>query len=264
MDDLNMPIWLGNSLSFSATNATRCRILVPPTPPKLVPAVDGELGEPYDASDRYAHARQVVLRGGARLMSGLVASTDGAAKSLLFYLGTHLATIGAGTHSIGSQNLLTIGGTGQWNPLTGANGVNTLDTVENRVQVGERLMLFKTDVDADGMGPNDGLVTPPVTAVDATSVTVSGTPWTNDAGLDSGFQVFRVGQATRKGIPANSGNADGTVPVNLMGGTQEADLPSQPDLGRQIGMYNAWIVGLVAAASALPASIDITYSYGRY
>ncbi len=261
---VNPPIFLGGDATFSVTTGTRARILVPPTPPMVMPAVSGETAKPYNATQLYFAVKQRILLGGSRIMDGLISSTDAVAKSMLFYRGTHVATIGAGTHTITSQNILTIGGSGQWNPLTGAAGVNQFDTSENRIQVGDTLMLFKTDADADNMGPNDGVVTPPVTAVTGTTVTVNGTPWTNDAGIDSGFQVYRVPQATRKGVPANSGNTDAIVPVNLLGGTMETDLPSQPDLGRQIGMYNAWIVGLVAACSALPAAVQVSCTYARY
>ena len=46
MEVVNAPLYLGNSLSFSATTATRARLLVPPTPPMVMPAVSGETAKP--------------------------------------------------------------------------------------------------------------------------------------------------------------------------------------------------------------------------
>jgi hypothetical protein len=43
-----------------------------------------------------------------------------------------------------------------------------------------------------------------------------------------------------------------------LGGTQDVDLAPQPDLGLQLGPNGLLAVSLVAAASALPARIDVS------
>jgi hypothetical protein len=264
MEVVNAPAYLGASIAFQAANGTQARILVPECPPMVFPSISGEVAPPYNDASAYQAVRQRLLLGGSRIMSGTISSTDGTNRSVLIYYLTLLATIISGTTTIGSQNILTVGA--GWNPLTGASGQSSFATLDNAVRLGDRIMLFGVSASpTGGVDVNDGVISTPVTGVTSSTITVNGTPWTNNAGMTgTAIKVYRAAQLTRMAVPANSGNADATAPVQLLGTTQQPDMATQPDLGRTLGMNNALAVGMVASVSALPAGVEVNCTYARY
>ncbi|RJF84881.1 hypothetical protein D3877_10415 [Azospirillum cavernae] len=233
------PLFTENLIAANGTNA---KIFVDCLPPSIVAAITGETALPGEGA-----VRQCILRGGGRVIDGSVSSTDGSAKSLLIYNGERLTDqSNAGVMSLTTSGVARTAGS----------------FISDGWTVGNALMLFGPPL-ARNIGSatqaNTGLLAI-VTAVSALALSVSGTPFTVDAALPPGARLFRVSQHTRRAIPASAGNADGTPPVPLIGGTQDPSAPSQPDAGWEMGQSNAVIVALVAAVSALPARIDLRAS----
>ncbi|MBP2311883.1 hypothetical protein [Azospirillum soli] len=245
--DANVPLeYRQFTAGLTVTNSTNAKIVVDCQAPGVASAITGETALPGESA-----VRQRIRQGGCRVIGGSISSTDGSAKSLLIYIGECLTT--QDTTNTGTLALTT-------GSVTRVNG----SFITDGWRVGDALMLFGPTA-----APNVGSATQAntgalavITAVAATTLTVNGTPFTADAALPSSARLFRVAQRTRRAIAANAGNADATPAVALMGGTQDPASASLPDTGWELGSTNALIVALVAAASALPARIDVMAEAG--
>lgn len=232
--------------SLTVTNGTAGKIVVDCLPAGVADAIAGEAALPGEST-----VRQRIRQGGGRVIGGSIASTDGSAKSLLIYVGTCLTTQDV---TATSTMALTAGS------ATRADG----SFITDGWRIGDAAMLFGPPA-----APNVGSATQAntgalaiITAVTATTLTVTGTPFTADAALPAGARLFRVAQRTRRAIAANSGNADATAAVALLGGAQDPATASLPDAGWELGQTNALIVAVVSAVSALPARIDVMAEVG--
>lgn len=203
---------------FTVTTGTQAKILVPETPS----------GVAYGT---------LTTTGGCRVVAGTIASTDAVAKSALIWVGDRLSAMGNATGTITSQNVITRNDAGSF--------------LTDGWSIGDPVMAFGT-----GLAADDG-VQAVLTAVTALVLTFNGTPFTNTT-LAATTKLYRMAQRTQRAIPANSGNADATLPVPLFttGATsQDPDLPALPDTGLSLGPTNILAVSFKAALSALPAQI---------
>lgn len=224
--------WDNKIANLTVTNGTQAKVLVDITPAQVVAAVAGETALPGESA-----VRQRVLMGGCRIIDGLIASTDAAAKSLAVWQGRQtslFADMGAPT-------------------ITATNTINRTagSFVTDGYKIGDAIMLFGATTAA-----NDGVLAV-LTGVSLLALTVNSTPFTNET-CAAGFRVVRVARAYQKAVPANSGNADATDAVSLFS-TKQTDTT-----GIQLGATGMLIVGLVAAASALPAQISVSANVGLY
>lgn len=237
--DGTLPInWVNNAIAFTVTNTTVCKVLVPPSAPLVVTAVTGETALPYETA-----VRQRVQQGGCLVIDGLITSSDASARNLVMYTGnqtTLFANMGAPT-------------------ITGTNTVNRTvgSFVTDGYLVGMTIMCFGDTVQV----ANNGILLI-VTGVTSLTITVSGTPLTNETSA-AGFYMVIVAQTTNKAIAANSGN-NGTVPsIALIGGLLEPRTQNNP-YGIELGATGMIIVGMAANISALPAVVAVSAHYGLY
>jgi len=228
--------WKSWQASFTVTNSTRAKPLVDVTPAGVVAAVTGETALPNGETA----LRQRVLQGGCRVLDGMIASTDSAAKSLLIWNGTQLTK----QADMGTASFATTA------TITRSAGSFLTDGWK----IGDSVMPFDATTDA-----NNGVMSV-IIGVVAGTLTVNGTPFTTEA-MPAGSRLCRVTRQTQKAVPANSGNADSTPAVSLLGGAQD---PALDTSGRSIGANDMIIVSLVAAASAVPAQIMVTANSGLY
>lgn len=228
--------WALKQAAFTVTNGTRAKVLVDITPAAVVAAVAGETALPNGESA----VRQRVLQGGCRVLDGMVSSTDAAAKSLQIWNATQLTK----QADMGTANFATT------STFTRSAGSFLADGW----LVGDAAMAFGATTDA-----NNGVALV-ITGVVAGTLTVNGTPLTIEA-MAAGSRICRVTRHTQKAVPANSGNSDTLPAVPLLGGTQD---PTIDTSGRSLGANDMIVVGLVAAASAVPAQIMVTANIGLY
>jgi len=199
--------------------------------------VSGETALPGEAT-----VRQRVYTGGVRVIDGSICSSDGTTRSLLVYEGvetTLFANMGAPT-------------------ITGQNVINRTagSFIAEGYKAGDQVMGF-----GHATASNDGEAVI-VTAVAASTLTVNGTPFTNET-IASTYRLFRTVQKTRIGIPFNSGNTDSAPSVLLFGASQTRD-KSVDTSGVSLGSTGALIVGMQAAISALPAQVYVQAKAARY
>ncbi|RJF80952.1 hypothetical protein D3877_12005 [Azospirillum cavernae] len=232
--------------SLTITNGTNAKIVVDCLLPGVVAAISGEMALPGELLPR-----QRVWQGGGRVIGGSISSTDGTAKSLLIYVGQLLTTQDAT-----NTGVLALTASG----IARATG----SFIADGWSPGNAVMLFGPAA-ARNVGSatqaNTGLLAI-VTAVSPLALTVNGASFTADAALPAGARLFRVALRTRRGVAVNAGYADNTPPTPLMGGVQDPATFSAPDTGWELGQTNALIVALFAAASALPARIDVMAEVG--
>lgn len=220
--------------TFTVGNTTLGKIIVPRTP--AATSINVLPAQP-----------DLTLQGGCRIIAGEIASTDGSARSMLFYVGRRTFITGVQTGAlttIATQNVLTRSAGSFLNDTVADNNGQAW-------QIGDNAMIFKS-----GTAANNGALAT-VTAVTATTLTFNGTPFTNDGAIAATTELYRVALRTRKGIPLNSGNTDSAAPIQLIGGSQDVDLASQPDLGLSFGPDDVLIGAMVANISALPAYISV-------
>lgn len=236
--DVTLPLDYQNyTVSFTAGNGTQCKILVDKNPPVVMAAITGETALPGAASPR-----QRIYTGGAGVIDGSIASSDGTARSVLVYEGVEtsvFANLGAPT--ITGQNVL--------NRTAGS-------FITDGYKIGDQVMGF-----GHATAANDG-VGVVVTAVAAITLTVNGVPFTNET-MPSTYRLFRTVQKTRIGIPLNSGNTDSAPSLPLFGGGQSQD-KSVDTSGASPGAVGALIVGMQAAVSVLPAEVNVQAKAARY
>lgn len=233
--------WKEWAANFTAAATTQAKILCDVTPALVIPAISGETAIPGESG-----IRQRVRTGGQRIIDGAISSTDGTARSVLFYIGTQMTKQAdmAGTSTVTTSNTFTRGA-----------GTNTFLT--DGWQVGDGAMPFNMATAA-----NNGVLGI-VTSVTATTLVVNGAPYTNET-MPTGSRIFRVQQKTRKGIPLNSGNTDTAAPVPLLGGTQDPTALLGSDIGLSLGPDGALILAMFAAVSALPAQVSAWASSALY
>ncbi len=225
--------WKEWGATFIAATGTLGKILCDVTPAAVAAAVTGETSLPGETQ-----VRQRVRTGGQRIIDGVVSSTDGSARSMLFYIGTQMT------------KQADMGGT---STITGSNTFNRASGsfIADGWKVGDGVMPFDMATAA-----NNGVLGI-VTTVTSTTLVVNGTPYTNET-MPAGSRIFRVELRTRKGIPINSGNTDSAPPVPVLGGSQDPSQLPPPDTGISLGPDGALIAAMVAAVSALPAQVSVT------
>lgn len=237
--DGTLPInWANSTVNFTVTNTTQAKVLVGPSLPAVVAAVTGETALPYETA-----VRQRVQQGGALVIDGLISSTDGTARNLAIWTGnqtTLFANMGAPTIANQNQLVRTVG---SW--------------VTDGYQIGDNIMIFG-DVTQTA---NNG-VQAIVTTVVALTLTVNGTPFTNET-MAAGLYVARVAQTTNKAIPITAGSIGTAPPVPLLGGSQDPRTQNSP-YGIELGPNGLLIVGMAANVSALPAQVSVSAHYGLY
>lgn len=227
------------SCGFVAADGTQAKILVDETAAQVLAAISGEIALPGEAT-----VRQRILMGGCRVIDGSVVSSDGTARSLLIWLGRVLSRVS----DFGATTTVT--GTNAFNRASGS-------FVTDGWRAGDVVMPFGMTTAA-----NNG-VAGVVTTVTATVLTVTGTPYTNET-MPTTARLLRVSQRTRRAIPISSGNTDTAPAVALMGGTQDPAAAALPDTGYSLGDTDVMIVSMVAAVSALPASVQVQAITARY
>lgn len=234
---LNVPRgWDSHQVGLTAAAGTAARILVDVSPARLAATIAGETALPGETG-----VRQRVFEGGRRVIDGSIASSDATSRSLLVWFGRLVRAAGAG--------LSTVSGTNTINAASGS-------FVTDGVVVGDAVMLVDTGT------ANHGVIAT-VTAVTATAITVSGTPFTNET-LAATARLFKVALRTRRAVPGNAGNADSTPAVILIGGTQDPASAALPDTGWQLGPTGIVAVSLASSVSALPARIDVVAATADY
>lgn len=234
------------TLSFIAADSTAAKILVDVQIAKVMAAISGETAIPYNNAALEFAARQRLLLGGFSLLGGrgsFIGSTDGSAKSVLLYPARLASTMGNGTGTITSQNLITRNDGGSY--------------LTDGWRRGDSVFMFGTATAA-----NEGVMGI-VTTVTALVLTVNGTPYTNDGALTTGTRLVRAGQGKRIAVPANSGNSDTIANVALLGGTYDPSVASLPDTGWTFGASGMILAAMVAATSALPAQVNLFASIAR-
>lgn len=227
------------SCGFVAADATQAKILVDETPATVLAAISGETALPGESA-----VRQRLLMGGCRVIDGSIASTDGTARSLLIWLGRVLSRVS----DFGATTTVT--GTNAFNRASGS-------FIIDGWRAGDIVMPFGMTTAA-----NNG-VAGVVTTVTATVLTVNGAPYTNET-MPTTARLIRASHRTRRGIPLSSGVTDAAPPVALMGGAQDPATPALPDTGYSLGDIDVMIVGMAAAVSALPASVQVQAVLARY
>jgi len=237
-NDVTLPLDYQNYMcGFVTSNGTQCKILVDKNAPAVMALVTGETALPGEAS-----VRQRIYTGGVRVIDGTISSTDGTARSLLVFEGVETTLFtNMGVPTITGQNVIT--------RTVGSN-------ITDGYRVGDSLMGFGHTTAA-----NDGVATV-LTAVTATTLTVNGTPWTNET-IASTYRLFRVIQRTRIAVALNSGNTDSAPNVAMFGSSQTQD-KTMDTTGTSLGATGALIVGMQAAISALPAQILVQCKAARY
>lgn len=231
--------WRLSTCGFVAADGVQAKILVDETAAQVLAVISGEAALPGEAS-----VRQRVLMGGCRVIDGSVASTDGTARSLLIWLGRVLSRVS----DFGATTTVT--GTNTFNRATGS-------FVTDGWRTGDIVMPFGMTTAANNGVPGV------VTTVTATTLVANGTPYTNET-MPTTARLMRISQRTRRGIPISSGNTDSAPPVPLMGGAQDPAAAALPDTGYSLGAEDVMIVGMVAAVSALPASVQVQAIAARY
>lgn len=228
--------WDQKAISFTAANGTQAKILFDVAPAQVVAAISGEGALPGEGQ-----VRQRVLQGGQRVIDGLIASTDSAAKSLLLYLGEQLslyANMGTVTTTATTNATVT--------RMTGS-------FITDGWGVGDTAMAFGCVSSA-----NNGTVCQ-ITGVTATTLTLYGVGGISVAETQgAGFRLVRIARLKQIGVPANAGNADATQPVSLLAGNQT------DTTGIQLGATGMLICAMFAAVSALPARVDVSANRGLY
>lgn len=225
--------------TFTAANGTRCKIISDIAKPSILPSVAGEVALPGESA-----VRQRVLEGDQRIVDGLITSTDSVAKSVLLFIGQQLSVY---------ENMGVVTTTA----TTNATITRTVGSfITDGWKVGSHAML-----DGSLSAANDGNPVA-VTAVTTTTLTLNGVSAVSVAETQgAGFRLFQVAQVTRIPIPANSGNSDAILPVRLIGNSND---PRGDNSGMMLGENEVLIMGMVAATSALPATIGVTVHRGKY
>lgn len=231
--------WQFGSCGFVAADGTQAKILVEETPAQLLPAIAGETALPGESA-----VRQRILQGGCRVIDGSIASTDGTARSLVLWLGRVLSR----TSAFGAT--LTVTASNTFNRASGS-------FLADGWRVGDTVMPFGMTTAA-----NNG-VAGVVTGLTALTLTVNGTPYTNET-MPATARLMRAAQRTRRGVPINSGNTDTAPAVPLIGGAQDPATPSLPDAGYSLGDIDVLIASMAAAVSALPAAVSAQAVIARY
>lgn len=227
--------------TFTVGNTTLAKVVVDVNQPLIMPVLNGEVPIPGESA-----VRQRIRTGGCRVIDGSITSTDGTARSILYYLGTQTSLYsGGGTvPSLAAMGTVTVTSS----TITRTTG----SFITEGYLVGDLIMTF-----GSLQTGNNGLLSI-VTGVAAQTLTVNGTSLSAQNPEGAGFRIFTVGLLTRKGIPLSSGNTDAAPPVPLLGGSQDPARAALPDAGLSLGENDALIMAMVANVSALPAYVAIT------
>lgn len=178
-----------------------------------------------------------ILTGGARIYDLVAASTDTNANSLIIWQGlqmTLFANMGAPT--ITTQNII--------NRTSGSY-------ITDGFAVGDKVMVL-----GDTANPANNGTPQVVTAVAALTLTVNGTPWTNEA-CQAGFRIIKVSRRATVSVAANAGNTTAIGNVQLIAGNGN-DSTKDP-LGISLGLSGMLLASMaVAVVGAVPATVEIT------
>jgi len=228
--DISVPGAYSNvDVSFTAASGTAAKILVDESPA-------GGLTNNFLAN--------AALTGGVRIVDSTVSSTDGSDKDLIVYDGTRLTAVGGatGTVTITTQNTINRPN-GSW--------------LADGWRVGATVMPFAALNAAPQL--SDGIAGV-VTSVTATTLVVSGTPFTNET-LVAGTRLCRVSQQFKTKITANSGNTNALLNVSLIANGMDSTADRQ---GVWLGAAGLKIVAPATAVSALPAIISVNAKLAGY
>lgn len=245
MRDPNFPAFAKIFMvGFIASDAALMKILIDKQAPLVLPAVTNENAAPGETA-----VRQRVLLGGGRVVDGNIYSTDTVAKILHLSVGTEFNGI---VNSVGGLTLgaPTITATNIINRTTGSF-LTAADNNGYAWRPGDIVVPFGATTAA-----NNGQVGI-ITAVAALTLTVNGTPWTNETPSAGTFRLIRAAQRHAKTIAITAGSIGTVPPVPLMGGTQDPANAAVPDTGLELGVYDMLLANLAAATSALPAHIQV-------
>jgi len=176
------------------------------------------------------------LTGGCRVFDLVASSTDASARSINVYVGVVLTTQSASS--------------------TGALAVTTQNTLSRAAgsfiaegwRVGQSVMVAApAGLSANG---SDGLLGI-VTAVNASTLQVNGTPFTNET-LGAGSRLIKVAFRQQVSVGSNAGTLNSNA--SLLGSGNDT---SKDPSGIELGANGVLIAALATAVSALPAQVFI-------
>lgn len=229
----NTPATFGvRASSFTVTNTTIAKVLV----------------EPQVAAA--ASSPTPLFYGGASVIGLDACSTDAADKIVNLWVGEILTTQET-TNTGEIDTTATTNGT-----ITRVNG----SFITDGWKIGDLCMIFTPDNTAQAATGIDGIVCT-LTAVTATTLTMSGTPIAAQSSLTAGTRLVRVARRGQFSVPANSGNSTTIPSVSLLGNSNDGSILRDEI---KLGTTSMLIGALNASASALTAAISITASYARY
>lgn len=213
--------------SFIAADTTKLKVIV-------------------DAQPAVAAAgTQPLKQGGCTVIDAVATSSDAASKDMQLYLADVRTTVAAAATGVVATTTSTITRvTGSW--------------LTDGFRVGMTVALFAAmNLDANNC---DGVVGV-ISAVTATVITVSGTPFTANAAVPNTTRVCAMSPHFRTSIPANSGLSAIAASVGLLGAANDG---STIRTELKLGTTQMLVAGLAAAASALPAYVNARATIARY
>jgi hypothetical protein len=224
--DVSLPQqWRTFTKSLTANNAALAQVLVDKTPPT---------GN---------------LQGGARVIDGVVTSTDSVNKSILVWQGEELTT------AANSGNLVFAN--------TTAVTRNVGSFLVDGWRQGDRFMVvYGAQGQYTGTPGNYGNAWS-IMSLSANNINVNGATFVQEI-IEANARMVRVATRTRMLVTANSGNADSTPPVALMTGSQNPASAALPDTGWQLGPTSMLLISLANTTSVLPATVDVTCTAALY
>lgn len=240
------------AVSFSNGWGTNAKVLVDVTPAQIVTLLATETVLPGESA-----VRQQILRGGCRVIDGMMSSTDTSTSKIALYVGQQMSTYAAST---AGQYLVAYGGMGVVATTATANSTVTRTTgsfITDGWQVGDLAMLFGCVSSA-----NNGTVNV-VTTVAAGTLTVSGTTGISVAETQgAGFRMVRVGLRTTRQLAVTAGSDGTTAPLPLIGGTLDPGSDNAP-AGIMLGQTGMLIAAPVAAVTAAK-KVDVSANFVLY
>jgi hypothetical protein len=240
------------AVSFSNAWGTNAKVLVDVSPSQIVTLLSSETAFPGETT-----VRQQILRGGSRVIDGLISSTDTASKVLAIYIGQQLSVYSGST---AGQYLTAYTAMGTVTTTATTNSTITRTTgsfITEGWQIGDLAMCFGAVSAA-----NNGTVNV-VTAVTGTTLTVSGTTGISVAETQgAGFRVIRVSNSTARSVATLSGTDGSTAAVPLIGGTLDPRVDNNP-YGIMLGQRGMLIVAPTTAVTATK-KIDVSAHFALY
>lgn len=184
---------------------------------------------------------------GCRIHYLNVAQTEATARNLVLGIARRVsqpANFGA-TKTVTSQNTI--------NRASGS-------FITDGWRVNDIVMLVNvTDVFTDANHATFGVVS----AVAATTLTVTGTPFTNQSPMSDSLSLYKVALQTTHNIPASAGNTNAVPSVAALGLTQWPMIDGSPGRFLTLGP-NDLLVGQLGTAMTSTNRTDVTVGLGDY